>query len=159
MNNKFTPDDILVMISEKINDLKDMVKKYPLLSFDLGALESKVIKEIKSQIKDPELVKEKVLIPVRKQKIVGQTIEKEKKEIEQDYFKKNVKDLQFKKFKNEYKRWLQNLIVLLNQMQAENKKLNIKKIIEPFMLLDAVKSSSYRKDIVRKVLAKIGLVF
>ena len=66
--------------------------------------------------------------------------------------------LQYKKFKNEYKKWIQDFIIILNQIRAKNKELNVKKIIEPFVTLELIKNSSLkRKEIIAKVLEKIKL--
>ena len=157
MNN--TNPEILDTVSKKIEELKQLAKKYPLIEIDIEDLENQVHFELNKQLKIPLTPKDKVYVPVRKQHKIGLVTEKEKekKQIEEGLLNKNVVDLQIKKFKNEFKRWLQNLIITLNQFKKQKKDLDIKKIILPFIKLEVRKASKKfaKQKILVRVMAKL----
>jgi len=160
MDGKFSPEiNLIEVVSKEFNKLKQIAKKYPLIHINFENLENQINKEINEQLKIP-LPIEKVYIPIRKPKTGLTQEEKEKKELEKELDNKNVLDLQIRKFKNEFKNWLHNLIITLNRIKLKNKELNVKKIINPLTKLEYTKTASKidKEKIIKKVLAKLSVL-
>ena len=60
MTQKFAINILVTIIEKKLGELKEMVKKYPMLKLNFSNLEEKINTELITQLKIKEVPKEKV---------------------------------------------------------------------------------------------------
>jgi len=110
--------DFVDLLDNQLSELKENIKKYPLIKTNLSDIERKVKDNISKQTNS----KFKVVVFARN-------------EIQNEFDEKESYKLQERKFKVFYKKWLKDLIVKLNQMKLKVKDIDVKSIVEPFTKL------------------------